>query len=307
MNAKKISDDKIAADKWIFDQGVIAKKTEQDAQIAADKLIEDAKNGTAREISAAEIAANKLIEDAKIDAAREAEIARLAQEKELAGLSRDAARAQAIAEVDAMEAAGDKALVGNILTTGATLGLAYMLSPDKTPQKETPTFKDFVKQPWEPTTEAPAPPPTTPATLEPPAYVYEGPTVPAPPPTTPATLEPPPPPELPTEPRTYLQMKVDYDNESLAQNRSWDDYRNGWAAQKSAWDAEVAAYQDQVAAYNNYDWTGYKEYYDYQNAGYGDVGPGTTFEPPAFYQAEDYGTGAPSFYQSEDYWGGGGW
>jgi hypothetical protein len=124
---------------------------------------------------------------------------------------------------------------------------------------------------------------------------------------TPSAADAPPAPSSPPpeKPPTYLEWKVALDQAALKAGKSWQQYRSEFPDAKAEWEASVEAY-------NNFDWDGYKAYYDYQNAGFGDVGPtgggggGGTADPsaPAFYQSEDYEAPAPAFYQAEDYWGG---
>jgi len=124
---RQLATDKIASDKAIADAKAISDKALLDAQIAANKIIEDAKNGTASDIAKAKIEADRLIETTRAAAAREAEITRLTQEKYLAGLSSEQARATAEAQIKAQEEAGNKALIGNVVSTVGTLGGGYVM------------------------------------------------------------------------------------------------------------------------------------------------------------------------------------
>jgi len=126
-NARQLAADKIAADKVIADATAAREREAQAAALAQEKELEAARVAEAQRAQAEKIAADKLISDARLRAEREAEIARLAQEKELAGLSREQARANAEAEIKAQEEAGNKALTGNVLSTGATLAGAWVI------------------------------------------------------------------------------------------------------------------------------------------------------------------------------------
>ena len=127
---KGLSETSLAQTKTLSEADLTQAASLSQASLAQQQKISESTLGTQRQLAADKIAADKAIEEAKGTAAREAQITQLAQEKELFGLSSEQARQDAAAQIAAQEEASQKALTGNVISTGASLGgLAYLLAP----------------------------------------------------------------------------------------------------------------------------------------------------------------------------------
>jgi len=116
-------------------KGLSEKTLTQEKEISAVGLTQKAilsEKALAQErtLSGTSLAAQREMETSRATAAREAQVEALAQEKELFGLSQEQARQEATAQIDAQESASQKALVGNVASTGLGLGgAAWLLAP----------------------------------------------------------------------------------------------------------------------------------------------------------------------------------